>query len=315
MPGANFWALLFSITLFMLGIDSAFAMVEGTVIVIEDSERFGKKLSKQIIAIILCVVGAAASTIFCFNWSFAFFDSIDHYLNVYLIMLCAILQSIAAAWYHCQDDAMKTCKISAVILLVGYFGLLAVLPWLQYFVFPNSSWVGLPIYWIWFIVVCLCSFLSASVGTGKIGFMVWYEEIFFSGCRPICAHMLARNETKWHWFADRLFEFWWCFSIKYVFPWAMYTLLVMTTAADIKKPYGGLHIFWQIAGIIVPVVGFIMFLIPLIGNKSAPSGEFKRTFAISECANIKDLKPSTSSGNQVAPTNVDAVKEVELQDN
>jgi len=34
MPASNFWALLFFLTLFTLGIDSAFAMVEGTVIVI-----------------------------------------------------------------------------------------------------------------------------------------------------------------------------------------------------------------------------------------------------------------------------------------
>lgn len=100
MPGANFWALLFSITLFMLGIDSAFAMVEGTVIIVQDS-ALGKKLSKFVTATILCVIGALASIVFCFNWGFFLFDSIDHYLNVYLVMLMAILQSVGASWIHC----------------------------------------------------------------------------------------------------------------------------------------------------------------------------------------------------------------------
>jgi len=209
----------------------------------------------------------------------------------------AILQSIASAWYHCQDDALATCKISAIILLAGYFSLLAILPWLQYFAFPESSWIGLPVYWIWFIFVSLASCLVGKFGPNKLSFKTWYEEIWFSGCRPICCHMLARNETKWHWFGERLFEFWWCFSIKFVFPWAMYTLLVMTTAGDIEKPYGGLHLGWQILGAIVPIIGFIMFLIPLIGNRSPPSGEFKRTFAISECANIKDTKDLSSNSN------------------
>lgn len=90
MPAANFWALLFTLTLFTLGIDSAFAMVEGTVIVIQDS-FLGKYLSKFFVSLILCSFGAIIGVIFCFNWGFAYFDSIDHYLNIYTIMLMAVL--------------------------------------------------------------------------------------------------------------------------------------------------------------------------------------------------------------------------------
>lgn len=38
LPGANFWILMLSITLFTLGIDSAFAMIEATCTVIHDTE-------------------------------------------------------------------------------------------------------------------------------------------------------------------------------------------------------------------------------------------------------------------------------------
>lgn len=227
MPAPNFWALMLFLTLFTLGIDSAFAMVEGTVIVIQDSE-FGKKLGKLKIATILCVVGACCSTIFCFNWGFALFDCVDHYLNVYTIMLMAILQAIAAAWYHCADDALKTEKISTITLILGYYGLLVPLAWLQFFAFPTYSYVGIIVFWLWFIVIVITSFLVGKLGTKKLTFQVWYEEIFLYGVRPICKHMTARSESKWHWFTERVFEFWWCFSIKYVFPWGMYTLLVMT---------------------------------------------------------------------------------------
>jgi len=129
MPAPNFWALLFFLTLFTLGIDSAFAMVEGTVIVIQDS-KWGDKYPKGVIASVVCVIGAACTTIFCFNWGFALFDAVDHYLNVYTIMLMAILQAVGAAWYHCQDDAMKTDKVAALILLIGYYALLIPLAWL-----------------------------------------------------------------------------------------------------------------------------------------------------------------------------------------
>jgi len=129
MPASNFWALMLFATLFTLGIDSAFAMVEGTVIVIQDS-TIGKKASKLTISTVLCVTGALASTIFCFNWGFAFFDCIDHYLNVYTIMLMAILQAVATAWYHCADDAIAVDKPATVCLILGYYGLLVPLAWL-----------------------------------------------------------------------------------------------------------------------------------------------------------------------------------------
>ena len=104
MPAPNFWCLLLFLTLFALGIDSAFAMVEGTIVVVQDS-WIGKKWSKVGIATALCVIGAAATTLFCFNWSEALFDAFDHYLNIYTILSMGTMQAVAVGWYHCQDDA------------------------------------------------------------------------------------------------------------------------------------------------------------------------------------------------------------------
>lgn len=120
----------------------------------------------------------------------------------------------------------------------------------------------------------------------------WYEEIFFSGVRPICCHMCSLSEGSWHWLSQRLFEFWWCFSIKFVFPWAMYTLLVMTIKGDIDEPYGGYHDGWQALGALIPCICFIVFLIPLIFNKEVPSGDFKRTFAISNIKKSNAVEPA-----------------------
>jgi hypothetical protein len=56
--------------------------------------------------------------------------------------------------------------------------------------------------------------------------------------------MMELNETPMGKVRAALFEFWWCVSIKYVFPWAMYWLLVMTVQADVKEPYGKYHLGW-----------------------------------------------------------------------
>lgn len=90
MAGPNFWMLMFTLTLFTLGIDSQFSFVEAVLTVVMDTQ-WGQKVSKLKLSLALCLFGAIGSTIFCFNWGFTFFDVIDHYLNVYLVLLMGIL--------------------------------------------------------------------------------------------------------------------------------------------------------------------------------------------------------------------------------
>lgn len=90
MAAPNFWAVLFGLTLYMLGIDSAFSMVEATSTVICDTPA-GKKYPRMFVAFALCFLGFCCSIPFCTNWGFVLFDSIDHYLCVYLLLLVGIL--------------------------------------------------------------------------------------------------------------------------------------------------------------------------------------------------------------------------------
>lgn len=52
MPGANFWNLLLFTTLFTLGIDSAFSMVEAISTVLYDTPA-GRKINRMIIALVV----------------------------------------------------------------------------------------------------------------------------------------------------------------------------------------------------------------------------------------------------------------------
>lgn len=196
LPGSNFWTLMLSVTLFTLGIDSAFAMVEATVTVVQES-KIGEHMSKFTIAFLLCFLGSCCSFIFCFNWGFTFFDVVDHYLNVYLVLLMGILQATAVGWYHCQEDAIRTDKISSVILMMGYWGMLIPLGWLSYFAFPKLAWVGIVVFWVWTILIVLASFIAAKYGPAKLTFETWYLNIFLSGVNPICEVMWAlENPVK-----------------------------------------------------------------------------------------------------------------------
>lgn len=277
MPGSNFWILMFTCTLFTLGIDTSFAIIEATCTVIEDTE-IGKKISKWKLALILCVVGAIGSTLFCFNWGFTFFDVVDHYLNVYLVLLMGILQAIACGWIHGLDDALATgAKASVWVLLGGYFGLLVPLAPLAYFAFPNDSWVAIPVFWAYFLVIAGISF-----AVSKLPFLTWYREVFFSGVRPIALKMMSLSVTPYSSIWSEIFQVWWCMCIKFIFPWAIWWLLVMTCAKDIEIPYEKYHVGWQVIGLLIPVFGLLLFLLPLIFFKGEGSGFFKKAFALDD---------------------------------
>lgn len=304
MPGSNFWALMLSITLFTLGIDSAFAMTEGTITVIQDS-YIGTKLSKVVISMIVCGIGMITSTFFCFNWGFTFFDAVDHYLNVYLILLMGIFQAIAIGWVFCFDDAMKKSKPATLLLLIQYYVLMVPLGIISYFVLDDQSILGIPIFWgITFLTWIISAVIACKVS--GLSLLDWYENVFFSGVMPICKHMLALTSSPTHRFVERFFEFWWCLCIKYIFPWAIYWLLIMTVRADTKENYGKYHAGWQWIGAIIPVGGLILFLVPLIFNKTKPTNELKECFS---AANLPqrhkimetELSHVPSSNTAVAP--------------
>merc|ERR1719330_598696 len=61
--GANFFAIIFYLTLMLLGIDSAFSMVEAVSTVIDDSDfnKYRKQWSRVQISTVICVCGALVS--------------------------------------------------------------------------------------------------------------------------------------------------------------------------------------------------------------------------------------------------------------
>lgn len=97
MPGANGWAIVLGLTLFLLGIDSAFSMVEATSTVICDTPA-GKHIPRMFVAFVLCFTGFLLSVPFCTNWGFVLFDVIDHYLCAFLLLFVGILQCFGVGW-------------------------------------------------------------------------------------------------------------------------------------------------------------------------------------------------------------------------
>lgn len=106
MPGSNFWILLLGITLFTLGIDTAFSLVEAISTVVYDTEK-GKSVPRKLTALIVCILGWFGSLLFCPSWGYTHFDVADRYISVYLMFVLGIMQCFAAGWAFRFQDVYK----------------------------------------------------------------------------------------------------------------------------------------------------------------------------------------------------------------
>ena len=97
LPFAAIFSLIFFFTLFILGLDSAFSLVEGVTTVVKDAWR---KISVALVAFIVCSLGFLSGFLFITGAGIYFLDIIDHYVNSYLLIMVGILQCIAIGWIY-----------------------------------------------------------------------------------------------------------------------------------------------------------------------------------------------------------------------
>ena len=267
MPAPNLWAFILSITLFTLGIDSAFSMLEAASTVMQDSPAF-RKWPTKVIALFLVVLGSLCSLAFSFNWGFTLFDVVDNYLNVYLMLVVGVLETMGVGWVYEFGQVAKKGRnylLSIVILTTGYWLGVVVIPIASVFSESEYGWVGLVAFWAWMLIVWAVSFFVSKLSFGE-----WLSACAFTGVRKLSRTMakLSKTEgdTKVYWW-ENVFEFWWNFSIKYFVPFALSFLLFNSLKSDIDKPYSGYHILWQVIGFLFPIAGLIVFFVALAACK------------------------------------------------
>jgi len=271
MPGSNWWCFLLGLTLFTLGIDTAFSLVEAVSTVIYDTES-GKTVPRKLTALIICILGWAFSLLFCSSWGFTYFDVVDRYISVYLMFILGIMQCAGAGWFFRASEVMAPgapTRTGAMVLSITYWGMVLIMGPLTVFVFKGAglAYLGIIIFWVVLLIGIVVSFALK----GTMSATEWYQNVLFFGAYELSNELCKRSDfntgsgTKW-WMP--LFTFYWAFSIKYFFPWAIWTLMMWNFQADITmdehgRSYGSYHVFWQLMGFVYPLIGLLCFIIPI----------------------------------------------------
>lgn len=137
-----------------------------------------------------------------------------------------------------------------------------------------GAWEVIPLIWcivaFWanMIAIWILSWLLSGLSFGE-----WVRKVMFFGIDSLATSISALSYDEAEprpWWAG-VFEIWWGFSIKYVFSWACWFLVMLSLRADLATNddgevigYGGYHIFWQWMGFVYPIGGLLCFIIPAI---------------------------------------------------
>lgn len=304
----NFWAVLLFLTLFTLGVDSAFSWVEAASTVIYDTES-GRKINRMLIAGLICFFGCLCSIVFSSNFGFDALDVVDFYLAAYLLVPLGILQCTSVGWVFqvketiAKADDKEKIKKSFLILTVGYWASLVIFGILGFFAFYSHNYVAA-------ILLIVFIFISIIVSWKVSGlpFMQYYDEILFCGTRHMARVMTrlsyADRDRKAWW--KKPFELYWGLCIKFIIPGGLWWMLMMSFRARMDDGgYGDYHVSWNYIGMVFPILGFILFIVPVFKPTASEQDEKECEDAINKMfygKGLDDKKPTDgpTDNNKVA---------------
>ena len=118
------WGRIVGVTFFacllLLGIDSAFSLVEGVITGVTD--RF-PRLSKTLVTAVFCVVGFCGSLVFATSSGLIWLDIVDNWMSNYGLAAVGLLECIAVAYFFRHQEIEEFANARSEIHLGGWFEL------------------------------------------------------------------------------------------------------------------------------------------------------------------------------------------------
>ena len=141
LPGGEHWVRLLFFDLFLLGIDSAFSILEGPLTVFLDYS--GHTYPKWKMAGIFCVLAFLLSLIYTTDAGLIFLDTVDFYIN-FVLLVTGFFETFGAGWVYGIEKQIDTLgpKVVASYMFTN-FGSIILACCLWFGLDPeNSVWIG-----------------------------------------------------------------------------------------------------------------------------------------------------------------------------
>jgi len=119
--GGEHWVRLLFFNLVLLGIDSAFSLLEGVVTCLKDT-TLCKDVPKWMVSAGVCIPGFFLSFIYCTDAGLFWLDVIDYYLN-FMLIIVGFFETFGLGWIYGIEEQIEKFGLPAVIVhMVANFG-------------------------------------------------------------------------------------------------------------------------------------------------------------------------------------------------
>jgi len=119
--GGEHWVRLLFLNLILLGIDSAFSLLEGCVTCLKDT-ALCKNTPKWIVCAGVCIPGFFLSFIYCTDAGLFFLDTIDYYIN-FMLIIVGFFESFGLGWIYGIEEQIEKFGGKAVLThMIANFG-------------------------------------------------------------------------------------------------------------------------------------------------------------------------------------------------
>jgi solute carrier family 6 GABA transporter-like protein 1 len=139
MPASQFWSVMFFTTLAVLGLGSAFALMESLVTMVCDTD-WGKKLPRTAVCTIILSASFLISIIYCTQFGFYLLDAVDKWTNDLSLLFMVFCECVAVTCiYRWKDVVSQVGLISYALYNFGYVGGMVLGPAVGHAVSPEAG--------------------------------------------------------------------------------------------------------------------------------------------------------------------------------
>lgn len=249
----NFFCVLFFMTLFFLGVDSAFSMVEAVCTAIHDSRAYNH-LSRELIAGAVCLLGVLLSTFYCTNIGLYLLDVVDYWINGIAMLFVGLMETVASGWvYGLQEQIEANGKPAVATTALTWF--VSLLLFILAGHAKQLTWGVVGVIFTFLVAGLILSVvISQNPDKGQA-----FEQLMIGNVEALRNDLNAVVTANGGWKIPKI----WGFCIKYVIPSILVTMLSLTFADRIESAYEGYPASYQAVGLIVALSSTMMIVIGL----------------------------------------------------
>jgi len=264
LPGGVHWVRLLFVNLFLLGLDSAFSMLEGLLTVVLDTVKF-QNAKRYVVAGIVSLLAWGIGLMYATDAGLNWLDVIDYYIN-FVMLLIGLFETFSVGWVFGIEKSIKNLGAPTVFFFMfGNFGSVTLACGLWFGLKENEvriGFIGLIVFYLFCLGIC-AYYMKEKVQEGNWTWKSILYELYFGNVTDLKAELepvVGYCPAIWGW------------MMRHVIPQILFICFVNMARTE-TEPGSGKSKFghyanyamtpYQVLGILCVVFTLCLFLVGL----------------------------------------------------